>query len=84
MTRNHRYWAAKHDAEQEWIAEAERLAHEAGECRRDCAQCEDEAYEASLPVCQDCGEKALPGYVAGDRCARLRKNKLCGGRLDKQ
>lgn len=72
-----------HDAEQERIAIAEREAHEAGECRKGCVDCEDEEYERNRPVCQDCGEKALPGYVAGDRCARAMRGKLCGGRLDK-
>jgi len=47
-----------------------------------CPDCENR------PVCQDCGEKALNGYVAGDRCERLAKRNacvpetVCGGRLD--
>ena len=50
---------------------------------------DDYDWEISRPVCQDCGEKALPGYVAGDRCERLAKRNacvpetVCGGRLDK-
>jgi len=49
---------------------------------------DDYDWEISRPICQDCGEKALPGYVAGDRCERLAKRNgcvpetVCGGRLD--
>ena len=52
------------------------------------AQAEDAAWEVQRPVCQDCGERGLPGYVAGDRCARVvvsQRNGVkveCGGRLD--
>lgn len=64
------------DHEYEEIAKAKRLAHENFECEPPCDDCEAEAADKAKPVCQDCGEKALPGYVAGDRCER------CGGRLD--
>ena len=53
-----------------------------------CVKCWKENTPADSPVCQDCGEKALPGYVAGDRCERLAKRNacvpatVCGGRLD--
>ena len=52
------------------------------------AQAEDAEWEAQRPVCQDCGEKGLPGFVAGDRCERLAKRNacvpetVCGGWLD--
>lgn len=58
---------------------------EAEEQAEEEAQAEDAAWEAQKPVCQDCGEKALPGYVAGDQCARLSgsgERIACGGRLD--
>jgi hypothetical protein len=87
------------DSEQEMNEAAEKQAHDEGDCQNHpgfCQYChdefeaknEDEEYERSKPVCQDCGEKALPGYVAGDRCERLRKRNacvpatVCGGRLD--
>jgi hypothetical protein len=57
----------------------------------ECRRADLEAWIKALscePVCQDCGEKALSGYVAGDRCERLAKRNgcvpetVCGGRLD--
>ena len=74
------------DYEYEKIGEAQRLAHDEGTCKAPCDYCE--AEDKDKPVCQDCGEKALPGYVAGDRCARLKRRNgcvpvtVCGGRLD--
>ena len=45
-------------------------------------------FKPAEVICQDCGEKALNGYVAGDLCERMAKRNacvpetVCGGRLD--
>jgi len=81
---------AEEQAEQEAQAENEAAGIPRDFQRRIYATCdaEDAEQEAQRPVCQDCGEKGLPGYVAGDRCARTvvsQRNGVkveCGGRLD--